>query len=160
MKKNIVPVMLDGFNFPAVLPYDIDQIRRYNGIRFFMEYFDAVIDKIVERLSSAPQTSAYHEPVRQSVNNFKGTLTVKRPLQATGIVRNIKIFIDGVERGMVAAAGEVSFELSGGAHQVEFRIDWLKTATSIELSPNHSESVVEVCFKMSFTNSLVCHILK
>ena len=52
--KNIIPVMLNGFEFPAELPADIDDIRRYSGLRFLMDYFDAVIDKIIERLTCAP----------------------------------------------------------------------------------------------------------
>lgn len=49
--KNIIPVMLDGFDFPETLPDDIAEVRRYNGVRFHMDYFDAVIDKIIEKLS-------------------------------------------------------------------------------------------------------------
>ena len=52
--KNIVPVMLQGFEFPVTLPDDIDKLRFYNGVRFYMEFFDAVIEKIEEKLSPIP----------------------------------------------------------------------------------------------------------
>ena len=52
-KKNIIPVMLRGFTFPSELPEDISEVARYNGVNFgTMEFFDAKIRKIVERLKS------------------------------------------------------------------------------------------------------------
>ena len=51
-KKNIIPVMLDGFSFPKKLPPDIQDVSRYNGVRFRMDFFEAVIDKIIEKLSN------------------------------------------------------------------------------------------------------------
>ena len=50
-EKNIIPVLLDEFEFPDKLPEDIDDVRRYSGVRFQMDYFDAVIDKIEEKLT-------------------------------------------------------------------------------------------------------------
>ena len=52
--KNIVPVMLDGFKFPSVLPPDIDNVRRVNGVQFITSYFDSVMDAIVDRLKERP----------------------------------------------------------------------------------------------------------
>lgn len=52
-KKNIVPIMLRGFSFPTNLPEDIGEIARYNGVNFgTMEFFDAKIQRILERLKS------------------------------------------------------------------------------------------------------------
>ncbi|MBQ8147132.1 MAG: SPFH domain-containing protein [Clostridia bacterium] len=56
-KKNIIPVMLDGFSFPKKLPPDIQDVSRYNGVRFRMDFFEAVIDKIIEKLSPNKKTS-------------------------------------------------------------------------------------------------------
>ena len=50
--KNIIPVMLDKFEFPKNLPEDIQAVTRYNGVRFHMDFFDSVIDKIIEKLTS------------------------------------------------------------------------------------------------------------
>ncbi len=55
--KRIIPVMMRGFEFPKNLPKDIAEITRYNGVLFYMEYFDAAIDKIVEKLSSATKNA-------------------------------------------------------------------------------------------------------
>ena len=48
-KKNVIPVLMQGFDFPAVLPPDIDKVRYCEGVTANNEYFDAVIEKI-ERL--------------------------------------------------------------------------------------------------------------
>lgn len=50
--KNIIPVMVDGFEFPKKMLPEISDIARCNGVRFEMAYLDAVIDKIVEKFDS------------------------------------------------------------------------------------------------------------
>jgi hypothetical protein len=51
-KKHIVPVLMPGFSFPENLPSDISEVQRFDGVQFFMPYFDAVMDAIVSRLTS------------------------------------------------------------------------------------------------------------
>ena len=50
--KNIIPVMVDGFDFPKYLPNDILNVSRLQGIRLSMDYYDPAIDKIEERIGS------------------------------------------------------------------------------------------------------------
>ncbi|MBQ9745674.1 MAG: hypothetical protein IJW21_02500, partial [Clostridia bacterium] len=54
--KKILPVMLSGFEFPKRLPDDIKEVTRYNGVRFHMDFFDSVIEKIEEKLSAQTKT--------------------------------------------------------------------------------------------------------
>lgn len=54
-EKNIIPVMLPEFTFPANLPADIENVSRINGVQFIMSYFDGVIDTIIDRLASKPK---------------------------------------------------------------------------------------------------------
>ena len=182
-KKNIIPVMLNGFEFPDNLPEDIEVIRRYNGVRFAMDYFDAVIDKIAERLIARPQNQNYQNGGAQNTYNgnqsytqqnysnqstqsqgggapFIGRLTIKRPLQWNGIVRNIKIKIDGVDAGVIAAECEAHFSLAEGFHKVDFAIDWLKAGVTVSISPRHPESEVVVSFSGIMMNKLKADIVK
>jgi len=55
--KNIVPVMLRGFEFPDVLPADIEPLRMQNGVNANShEYFDAAIERLSDKfLTSKPQ---------------------------------------------------------------------------------------------------------
>ena len=52
LKKNVVPVMSGSFVFPETLPADIDAVRWQNGVSVNIEFFDAMIDKLVSFLES------------------------------------------------------------------------------------------------------------
>jgi len=67
-KKNIIPVMLPGFDFPEKLPEDIADVARYNGVQFFMAYLDAVIDSIVDRFVSKPEGTVNAGKAEKVVN--------------------------------------------------------------------------------------------
>lgn len=59
-RKNIIPILMDGYSFPSYLPPDIDEVRRYNGLEFNMRYFDAMMDSIMDHMmSTAGETSSY-----------------------------------------------------------------------------------------------------
>lgn len=49
--KNVIPVIMRGFEFPQTLPADIDKIRYMEGVTASSEYFDAVIDRIESLLT-------------------------------------------------------------------------------------------------------------
>lgn len=52
--KNIVPVMLRGFEFPEVLPSSMEQLRFKNGIPANTEFFEAFIQKLQSFLRARP----------------------------------------------------------------------------------------------------------
>lgn len=52
--KNIVPVLMKGFEWPENIPEAIAEIKNYNGIVDNKEYFDAVIDRLTTLLTSKP----------------------------------------------------------------------------------------------------------
>ncbi len=58
LKKNIIPILMRGFEFPSQLPPQIDQIRYMQGVAASMEYYDSMIDRIESYLVSKPQRSA------------------------------------------------------------------------------------------------------
>ena len=53
--KNIIPLIHGKFSFPEKLPDDIDNVRWKNGIVVNIEYFDAVVEKLVTFLQSKPR---------------------------------------------------------------------------------------------------------
>ena len=55
--KNVIPVMSGKFTFPEELPEDIDGIRWKNGIVVNIEYFDAMVKKLISFLQSKPKKS-------------------------------------------------------------------------------------------------------
>lgn len=59
--KNIIPIMMRGFEFPKLLPTDIDKIRYMEGVTASSEYFDAVIEHIEKLLkATASEQFNYH----------------------------------------------------------------------------------------------------
>lgn len=48
-KKNIVPIMLRGFEFPVDLPDSISEVKYYNGIPASSDTFDSAIQKLTGR---------------------------------------------------------------------------------------------------------------
>lgn len=50
--KNIIPVMMRGFEFPADLPDSIASVQTYEGVKAVPEYFNAVIDRVEVLLNS------------------------------------------------------------------------------------------------------------
>jgi membrane-associated phospholipid phosphatase len=48
MKRNIVPLMVEGFQFPTPdqLPEDMKDLWRHNGVTYSHEYFTATLDKL------------------------------------------------------------------------------------------------------------------
>ena len=52
-KKNIVPIMMNGFTFPDQLPEEIDEVRFQNGLSATTEYFSESIDRLCSRYLTA-----------------------------------------------------------------------------------------------------------
>ena len=52
-EKNIVPVMMPGFEWPNNLPIEIDEIRNLNGLTSSTAYFDEFIEKLSKFLLSS-----------------------------------------------------------------------------------------------------------
>ena len=63
-KKNIIPVMLDGFTeFPKNLPADIAEVAHKNAVKYSMEYFyDGFYNKLKRLLQSRPQALPNVQP--------------------------------------------------------------------------------------------------
>lgn len=52
-KKNIIPVMLSGFEWPKQLPEDIDVVRLFNGPKYSRDYYDSFYEKLLTFLKSS-----------------------------------------------------------------------------------------------------------
>lgn len=52
LKKNIVPVIARGFDFPEVLPDDINDLRWFHGLVHGVDFFDARMDELASRLQT------------------------------------------------------------------------------------------------------------
>ena len=49
-KKNIVPIMMKGFEWPEELPEDIKDVRLFNGVDVSFAFFDSVMSRVLKCL--------------------------------------------------------------------------------------------------------------
>ena len=75
LKKNIITVMLPGFNFPKHLPSDIDEVRNFNGPEFNDTYIDAFYDKLINEFLEG-NTSTPSEMSQANQVLFENTLNL------------------------------------------------------------------------------------
>lgn len=54
--KNIVPVMMKGFQWPDTLPEDIEDLKNYNGVTVSFDFFDGVMRRIEKCLTAGSKT--------------------------------------------------------------------------------------------------------
>ena len=52
--KNVIPVTSAKFHFPEKLPEDINDVRWKNAVAVNIDYFDAMVDKLISFLDSKP----------------------------------------------------------------------------------------------------------
>lgn len=74
--KNIIPIMMRGFEFPQTLPADIDKIRYMESVIASSEYFDAVVERIESLLVSGANKSRLLDRKLETKEYFK----IKTPL--------------------------------------------------------------------------------
>ena len=49
--KNIIPIMMNGFEWPEELPDEIVDLKHYNGVNVSFDFFDGVIKRIIKCMS-------------------------------------------------------------------------------------------------------------
>ena len=50
--KNIIPVMMKGFDWPDTMPEEMLELKNYNGVAVTFDFFDGVMMKIVKYLTT------------------------------------------------------------------------------------------------------------
>ncbi|MBR4063103.1 MAG: leucine-rich repeat protein [Clostridia bacterium] len=109
-EKNIIPVMLDGFSFPADLPDDIKEVKRYNGVPFSMMYFDAMMSTIADRLKANSQPSEPETNESQGLYFSLNEAGNGYVLEGTGTCTDRDIVIPKTHEGLpVTAVGKLAF---------------------------------------------------
>lgn len=67
-KKNIIPIMVDGFEFPKALPSSMQVLPFFNGVQISREYFDASMVKLISMLQGIKKSDGdlltRHDDVR------------------------------------------------------------------------------------------------
>jgi len=59
-ERNIIPLLMDGFQFPAALPEDIRTLPRHQGVPYSYAYHEAMVGKILQSVE-ADRTERQHK---------------------------------------------------------------------------------------------------
>lgn len=62
-KKNIVPVMMKGFEWPKNMPETLRALPSFNGLEASQEYFDASVEKLIMLLKDINGSKSIHKDV-------------------------------------------------------------------------------------------------
>lgn len=107
--KNIVPIMLEGFEFPEKLPKSIDFVRYLNGIRPSFDFFDAFIDKLTCFLKSEPTT----------IETPEKSDPPRRPRYMIYIVIGVLVVVAGIVGRLIIKPEPDPGPGTGGTNQTE-----------------------------------------
>lgn len=53
-EKNVIPLIMDGFEWPQDLPEDIENLKNYNGVPVSFKFFDSCLERIISFFSLKP----------------------------------------------------------------------------------------------------------
>lgn len=109
-RKNIIPVMMKGFEWPAETPEGLEELQNFNGIQDSKDYFDAVIDKMTSLLLSRP---ALFGKVRKKIGKRKLRINIREK------VRRRRRLLIGVSVILLAAVSAVFISRGYRRHQLE-----------------------------------------
>lgn len=129
LKRNIVPIMFDSFNYDAAAPYltgKLAVLPQFNSIPVDYNYFDAVIDKLVNQFLNIPLDLVLHptpsnekEVVKQSIEGAENL-----PTPTSDQLQAERYFESGVLK-------MVSFDLGGAITDLD---------EAIRLNPKFDEA--------------------
>lgn len=157
--KNIIPIMMRGFDFPEDLPKDIEELRLYKGLTASTEYFDAMYDRLKSMLLSKS-----HRPVSAASEQkmYSMRLTVWSPVETTVSINDeesIVMIIDPnsgfdyqsqdiqVPSGFDLIFRSKGFlkrkhiQVSENLREIQFHLDSILTKTEIRSSYNRDKAL-------------------
>ncbi len=124
-KRNIVPVLLDGFDFNSAamtgaLSGPLAELRAYNGLTVPMDYFDAAMDKLRKRFLNVPLDMVLHpasSATQQATLKQKAAASGARPVTEDQLTAQTWL-----ERGHEAYS-EQHLDVARGCYQEAIRLD-------------------------------------
>ena len=75
--KNIIPVIMRGFEFPDNLPEEISQIRFMEGLTASNDYFDAVVNRLTSLLKSKTKSKKIIDEVLYLIKQYNWVHSVQ-----------------------------------------------------------------------------------
>lgn len=132
--KNIVPLMMEGFAWPEILPDGMEKLPSYNGVQMSRDYFDASVDKIIGMLKGVSVGSskpAVHINQQRSENTYFSSAD-KREIRRLRIQQNLMKQFDQPVYDSILARYPGAKILDVGSNNGDFIMDRMVEAGDVE----------------------------
>ncbi|MCH5252219.1 MAG: TIR domain-containing protein [Lachnospiraceae bacterium] len=103
-EKNVVPIMLRGFEFPEKLPESMERLPYMQGLKADLEYFDAFVKKLQSFLLSKPSSSVFSK--RNVLVCASVLAAIMLVIGLTFLVRNLTSVDTGTSKQIETSASE------------------------------------------------------
>lgn len=113
LKKNVIPVLLAGADFPKHLPEDIDPVRYHNGPKCVHEYFDSFYEKLKGQLHAFPRLARIQPRASSDTARKLPNLKLKADLDCV-------FFLDGEKHSHLKAGHIQKIPLATGEYELMF----------------------------------------
>ena len=113
LKKNVIPVLLAGSDFPPKMPEDIDNVRFCNGPKCVHEYFDSFYTKLKEMLRAYPRLA-------KPINVGQPLLTTNTACLKLKADIDCVFYLDGEEHSQLKADIIQKIPLAKGEYELMF----------------------------------------
>ena len=134
-KKNVIPIMLDGFTeFPEGLPSDISEVRYKNGPKYDKMYFDAFYDRLKHFINEVPTDDI---TIMDLPHNLKMSLLLERGwllYNAKRYDEAMTCFIDAAEKGSANAFNAIAlyyYQGHGYERNLQKAAQWFRYAADM-----------------------------
>ena len=138
LKKNIIPVLLAGADFPKGLPEDVREVSKYQGPKHTNDYFDSFYNKLKGYMHALPRNAAK----REDLNRMPLTQTSTLPKLKLKPDMDCVFYLDGDEKARLRAGVIEKVPLSQGEYELRF------------VSVENEADVVELEFEMPENDKL------
>ena len=135
LKKNVIPVLLAGADFPKHLPEDIDPVRYHNGPKCVHEYFDSFYEKLKGQLHALPRLARIQPRASSDTARKLPNLKLKADLDCV-------FFLDGEKHSHLKAGHIQKIPLATGEYELMF------------VSEDNEHDYVEMEFEMPDVDKL------
>ena len=169
--KNIIPIMLRGFEFPEELPESIDFIRYQNAPPIDTgAYYDAFVDKLTEFLFSEPELKKAQEKSRKkklatgiaaaaiAALALTGAFLFRQPKDEAAVQRienanPVVLTVGSSDENLTAEEKEKLQQLTQAMQNGEFREGEYANSYLYSLSNETDYGLDEVEFRAQFRNA-------
>lgn len=134
-KKNIVPLMMNGFSWPDNLPENMRELPHFNAVSMSREYFDASIEKLVSMLrglGSLQEGNIRWAPTTERTENTYFSFEDNKEKRRLKIQQNLMKDFDAEVYGKVAATYEHLVVLDVGSNNGDLIMDRLGNAPNLQ----------------------------